>query len=408
MRRAVSSFFIISTALTLLVKQTVSADVAEQSGNGSSPEQAKAAPEAPAKTKASFAAFTGKITRNKVRLRLQPTLEGPILRELNSGDLIVITGETEEFYAVEPPADVKGYIFRTFVLDGVVEGNHVNVRLEPDLNAPVIAQMNSGDRVMDGSIYSKDKKWIEFTPPSSTRFYVAKELVKRVGDRSYMATLQRRHNEVVGLLSSASQSIPNELQKSFEQINIDEINRKLNTVINQYGDFKEESARAKEMLASLQDAYLKKKIAYMENRLQNQPPPQQIQMMQPMDVKISEVSLPANALTAKMTAWQSVESRIYEAWASQGHPNASMDDFYNQQGREGVVLQGIVEPYDRIFRNKPGDYLLVNQSNHMPIAYIYSTRMNLQPLLGQVVSLRVSPRDNHNFAFPAYFVLGIE
>src|SRR5271156_3313893 len=46
-----------------------------------------------------FLAFTGKVVKNKVRLRHQPNLDSPILKEMNQGDLLVIIGETEDFYA---------------------------------------------------------------------------------------------------------------------------------------------------------------------------------------------------------------------------------------------------------------------------------------------------------------------
>lgn len=68
-----------------------------------------------------FEPFTGKITKNKVRLRLQPTYDGPVLKELKRNDLLVILGEVEDFYAVQPPTDIQAYVFRTYVLDNVVE-----------------------------------------------------------------------------------------------------------------------------------------------------------------------------------------------------------------------------------------------------------------------------------------------
>src|ERR1700722_9838279 len=79
--------------------------------------------------------FTGKVNGNKVRLRLQSTLESQVVRELNKGDLLIVTGDTGEFYAVQPPAGLRGFVFRTFVLDQVVEGDHVNIRAEPSMEA---------------------------------------------------------------------------------------------------------------------------------------------------------------------------------------------------------------------------------------------------------------------------------
>jgi hypothetical protein len=41
----------------------------------------------------------------------------------------------------------------------------------------------------------------------------------------------------------------------------------------------------------------------------------------------------------------------------------------------------------------------------LPIAYLYSTQVDLQGKVGQAVTLQAAPRPNHHFAFPAYFVL---
>ncbi|MFN4174814.1 MAG: hypothetical protein ACK4HV_06910, partial [Parachlamydiaceae bacterium] len=61
--------------------------------------------------------FTGRITKNKVRMRSLPNLEAPVVRELNRNDMVLVTDENDEFYTVAAPQNMKAYIFRTFVLD---------------------------------------------------------------------------------------------------------------------------------------------------------------------------------------------------------------------------------------------------------------------------------------------------
>ncbi|HEX4838930.1 MAG TPA: hypothetical protein VFU89_00630, partial [Rhabdochlamydiaceae bacterium] len=135
---------------------------------------------APVVVEQPFSPFTGKIKRQKVRLRASADLESPIVRELHKGEMLVVNGKKGDFYAVDPPAGTKAYVFRSFVLDGVVEGNRVNVRFAPSLDAPVIGHLNSGDRIQ-GQISSLNNKWYEITPPPGTRFYVAKEFVESIG-----------------------------------------------------------------------------------------------------------------------------------------------------------------------------------------------------------------------------------
>lgn len=354
-------------------------------------------------SKSPFTSFTGKILKNKVRMRLQPSLDGAIIKEIHAGDMVMIVGETEDFYAVEPPTDLKAYIFRTYVLDGIIEGNHVNVRLEPDLSAPVIAQLNSGDTVK-GAVSSLDKKWLEIIPPASTRFYVAKDYIEKIGDASMMANLKRRKEEASAILNTARLNSQIELQKPFDQIHLEGITQKLNLVVAKYQDFPAESAKAKELLHSIQNAYLNKKVAYIET--QHQPQMQQKEESLAAAPE-SNSSVKSVNLNSKMASWIPLEQSIYEEWKIQ-NGNLSIDEYYSQSSQGALELHGLIEPYNRSVKNKPGDYVLTSQTTHLPIAYLYSTRTNLQDIAGQEVTIKVIPRNNQNFAHPAYFVLTVE
>src|SRR5690606_27647111 len=113
----------------------------------------------------SFKPFTGKILANKVRVRSKPDLESHVIKQLSKGDLLLITGEEGEFWAVQPPSGTKAYVFRTYILDGVVEANRVNVRLEPHIDAPIIARLRTGERVK-GNVCPMNHKWLEIEPPA--------------------------------------------------------------------------------------------------------------------------------------------------------------------------------------------------------------------------------------------------
>jgi hypothetical protein len=359
-----------------------------------------------------FTAFTGKILKNKVRLRLNPSLDSPIIQELSRGDLFEVTGETDDFFAVLPSPDKKAYIFRTFVLDNTVEGTRVNVRLEPSTDAPVLAQLNSGDHV-EGSISPTNNKWLEITMPESVRFFVAKEYVEKAGDANLVKTLAAKRIEVNQLLNSTYQIGQLELQKPFEEIRLDGIIANYDKIISDYPEFPEQGARARELLKMTEDNYLQKKIAYLEAKAQNnvQPftPPQE--PLNPSDSFASEPTQPTHThtteVTAKMTAWSSTEQNLFNEWALT-HNEMNMDAFYAEQRDQAKSMTGIVEPYTKAVKNKPGDFLLVNPATHLPIGFLYSTTVNLQDRVGQQVTILASPRDNHHFAYPAFFVLGVE
>ncbi|BBI17545.1 SH3 domain-containing protein [Neochlamydia sp. S13] len=371
-----------------------------------------------------FTAFTGRTLKNKVRIRLQPNLEAPILRESNKGDLWIVVGERDDFYALATPEDLKGYVFRTYVLDNTIEGNRVNVRLEPNLEAPIIAQLQTGDKV-DGQISALNNKWLEIIPPASTNFYIAKEYIEKIGNADLKASLNHKQKEGVSLLESTLTHSQQEFLKPWNQINLEKINDNLNKIINNYSDFPEIQSRARELLATIQEDYLQKKIYYLENlsthaeqlhtynktlsskvALQEQRIAELEQANQPELLSNSPVAS-SSYIADRMSAWLPVENQLYETWAEM-HDNQPISAYYEDQWQQASTIKGVIQLYDRSVRNKPGDFVLLNPTTQLPMAYLYSTQVNLQNYLGRDITLKASPRDNNDFAYPAFFVLSIE
>lgn len=349
-----------------------------------------------------FSVFTGKVIKNKVRLRTQPNLDAPIIREINRDDLFIVVGESDEFYAVAAPEGTKAYIFRTFVLENTVEGSHVNVRLAPDLEAPVIAQLNSGDHVY-GKISPQNNKWLEISAPTTTRFYIAKEYIQNIGGPDLLAKMAKRRDEVDATLKAAVERSQIELKKPFDQIQLEPVTASLNKVIQNYSEFQEQTTKAKELLTQINETYLQKKIAYLESKSKmtaEKPAPAEPAPLPP--------AKPAVEPPAKTSPWDTTESALLLTWKEKGHPNGSKEDFYKEQKTHAVTLKGMIEPYQRAIKNKPGDYVLINSFNNLPVAYLYSTLINLQDYLGHEITLHVVERPNNNFAYPAYFVLEVE
>jgi uncharacterized protein YgiM (DUF1202 family) len=425
-----SSILFVSSLTFVLQAAAISAPI-----NSSYPLEDTVPDVAPLTPAPDFAAFTGKVTKNKVRLRANPSLDSPILREMQQGDMLIVVGETDDFYAVRPPAGTKAFVFRSYVLENVVEANRVNVRSEPDVDAPVIAQLNIGEH-LDGTVSSLNNKWLEIAPPASSRFFVAKDYIEKIGDPSVMTAIEKRRDEVNHLVNSTYLVCEVEMQKSFPEINLDGVYANFNKVITNYPDFPAQVARARELISMIQDSYLQKKIAYLESKAKNAQDDWQTRNAQLNDqmkaqqqrlaqlesqlkkekankaaagnsLNTKSVNPDHPGLSDKMAAWLPVEQGIFETWAAQ-NANRTQDDYYDDQRENALVLRGIVEPYTRVIKNKPGDYMLVNQSNHLPIAFIYSTQVNLQDMVGQEVTIHATSRPNNNFAFPAYFVLSFE
>lgn len=374
--------------------------------------------------------FTGRVKKNKVRLRLQPNFDSQSLKELDKDQLLVISGETNDFYAVQPLADMKAYVFRTYILDNVVEGTRVNIRLKPDLDAPIIGQLNSGDRV-DGKIFAANNKWLELPMPNATRFFIAKDYIEKVGDADYIGRLSKRKEEAQRLLNTTKAISDAEIQKPFEQINLDGVVANYQKIVLDYKDFPEISSKAEEYLKVLKEDLGKRKFASLEQK--NQQTAQVLEQknkklaeeLQAHKAKLSEleqqlhqkeqivVEAPPEIIRRptqipqSMAMWIPVENDLISYWTQQTG-NSNPRDFYEQQKQDAFTMRGIVDLYNRPIKNKPGNYMLLNSGSKLPIAFLYSTTVNLQDLVGHEITLTVIPRPNNNFAFPAYFVLSAE
>lgn len=366
-----------------------------------------------------FKTFTGKVLANKVRIRSKADLDSHIIRQVNKNDLLLVVAEEGEFYAVQPPKDTKAYVFRSYVLDGIIEANRVNVRLEPHVDAPIIAQMQAGDKIDGWQICAMNHKWLEITPPPATRFYVSKEFIAQAGGPEYLATMEKRKSQVEELLSSAFFNAEAECKKPYQDMSVHEATEMFQTILRNYSDFHEAAAQAKEGLALLKDTYLQKKIAYLESKaelsssakeeLMAKHKAESRELFADAPVKVDPDLWGKRAVKREMTDqmhfWDTLEESLYLSWST-FHSGKKFDDFYAEQKANASVLSGTLESYAHPVKDKPGNFIL--RGEEAPIAYLYSTKVDLEKHAGKKVTLLVSPRPNNHFAFPAYFVLSVE
>jgi len=345
--------------------------------------------------------FTAKVVKKKVRLRASPALEAPIVRELTTGDLIVVEGEEDGFYAVRPPREVRLYLFRTFVLDGIVEGNHVNVRLAPDLEAPVVARLNTGDTVI-GEISPLHPKWMEIAVPEQVRFYVSKDFVEKVGDEHFLTLQEERFDQVKELLVFGDKK-KQDLNLSFELVDLPAILEPFKQIVDDFKDFPHQLAIAEDSIKEIEQAYLLKKVAYLEEKMMTPPILEPIQEEMALTSEGQSIA-PAPQLIASARAyWMDIEKNYFLKWRKEngdGEPYA----YYKGQAEKAEILKGVLEPYLRPVKEKPGDFILLDKESRLPLAYLYSTRINLLDQVGKEVEIKGLIRPNNLFNHPAYFV----
>lgn len=369
-----------------------------------------------------FQSFTGKILGEKVRMRLMPNLEGHIVQELSKGDIFAVVDQKDGYYGIIPSQNIKAYIYRTYVLDNKVDAEHVNVRLEPSTDSPIIAQLNSGDPV-EVKPTPKNPKWYETSLPADTLFWVAEEYVEKVGPVEYAKKFQERHKEAIQLLETASLVKQTEFRKDFMEVDLQRLTHNYLRVKKEFPDMEDVSQKADEEISALQKEYCDLKIAFLENQagravtdierlnaqLALKEEASQIEkeeVIESREIEAEKLTFESpQQITDKMKVWQPLEVSQYQLWAS-NHPEGSIENFYGEQALNSDEVQGIIEPFNTLLKHKPGDFMLTH--NGKTVAYLYSTHVNLQEYVGKKVSMKVTQRDNRNFAFPAYYVLTVE
>lgn len=357
-----------------------------------------------------FESFTGKIMGNKVRVRTGPDLDSYVIGQLNKNDVVLVTDDARDFWGIKPAFNVKAYVFRNYIIDNIVEADKVNIRLQPDLDAPIIGQLINKDKVQ-GSICDQNKKWLEISLPENATFYIAKEYVTCVGDANYYTTMQTRKDEAEKLLNSAYFITTAECKKPYDEMAPQEAIEQFDLIIKEYGDFPHFVQQAKEGLALIQDNYLQKKIAYLEVK-SNISSAEKEELSKAVGKAKSSAGeakptaeITNKTICGKMAFWQPVEQSLYSTWTT-FHPDKKMKDFYKEQEINAITIAGVIESYTQPIKNKPGDYIV--QLDNANKAYLYSTKIDLNEFVGKKVKLKASPRPNNNFAFPAYFVNSIE
>jgi uncharacterized protein YgiM (DUF1202 family) len=363
-----------------------------------------------------FKSFTGKVLAGKVRVRAKPDLESPIVRQMGKNELLLVVGEENDFYAVEPLKETKAYVFRSYILDDIVEAHRVNVRLEPHVDAPIIGQLQAGDKV-SGAICATNHKWLEIAPPKGTKFYVAKEFVGHAGGPEFLALTEKRKAQVEELLSSAYLNAEAECKKEYEEMAPQHATEQFQTILRNFADFTEAAAQAKEGLALLKETYLNKKIAFLESKAELSTTAKQ-ELLAKHKAESTELfgegatqidpSLWSRRIEKKdgFGFWDTLEESLYLSWAA-FHSGKTFDEYYTEQKANASVLTGMIEHYTYEVKDRPGDFILRGSSD-TPVAYLYSTKVDLEKYAGKTVTLLAAPRPNNHFAFPAYYVFSVE
>ncbi|MDB6081786.1 MAG: hypothetical protein JWO53_1058, partial [Chlamydiia bacterium] len=201
-------------------------------------------------------------------------------------------------------------------------------------------------------------------------------------------------------------ALEEELQKPFREIKLQQITAELNEIMHHNKDHRLQVEKAEALVKKMQETYLEKSVAYKDTAPTKTLVDTGEEDSDEEDVFTDKATAKVVTFTAKNALPCSENEKLLVQAALDKGSVQNIDQFYAKE--KAVSLHGIVKPYARPVKNVPGDFILVNPKTNLPLAYLYSTKVDLNSLVGKEVSLSLVERPNNNFAYPAYFVLKAE
>ncbi|MCG8431763.1 MAG: SH3 domain-containing protein [Candidatus Omnitrophica bacterium] len=128
--------------------------------------------------------FTGTVNKDGVHVRADSTVGAVSICQVQDGQAVEVVGASHEWYRIRLPGQAPVYISGTYVKltdDNLwlVTGDNVNLRLSPDLGAPILGQADKGTEVR---VMKKAGDWYQIKPLPSTSGWIHSKFVLHAED----------------------------------------------------------------------------------------------------------------------------------------------------------------------------------------------------------------------------------
>ena len=110
-----------------------------------------------------------RVTGDRVSLRTAPSLEAGVLDRAMRGDVFKELGRSNEWVAVEAPEYVDAWVSESYLTNGVVIPNRLNVRSGPNRNYAVLTVVEEGTKLEE---LDRFHEWVKVAPPEGSRVWI--------------------------------------------------------------------------------------------------------------------------------------------------------------------------------------------------------------------------------------------
>lgn len=115
-----------------------------------------------------------RVTSDRVNLRARPELNAEVVAQVHTGDRLAVISELPDWVEVVPPDTVDVWAYRDFIKDGVVTVKKLNLRAGPGINYSIVGSLSNGDAV---TVRGHFGEWLKVAPTNAS-LWVSREFVE--------------------------------------------------------------------------------------------------------------------------------------------------------------------------------------------------------------------------------------
>lgn len=122
-----------------------------------------------------FFPFLAQVTTDKVNVRAGQSANFESICQLSRGETVVVVGRSYTWYEIQLPLNARAFISDKYVIslggvEGEISAEGVNVRAGTGIQSTILGQLDQGSRVR---LLGKEEEWYRIEPPASMHGWVA-------------------------------------------------------------------------------------------------------------------------------------------------------------------------------------------------------------------------------------------
>lgn len=128
-------------------------------------------------------AIRGEINGQDINVRTDSTVAAESICAVKKGAHVTLAGESYDWYKIRLPHYAPAYVHKDFVLtaegtnNGKITKDNVNIRLRPDLGAPILGRVHKNETV---AVIKSAGDWYKIEPPETAVGWINKNFVDMI------------------------------------------------------------------------------------------------------------------------------------------------------------------------------------------------------------------------------------